>query len=459
MNLSMLRSAIAVALVTAGIAPSSAAVVSLNLIQDLNANLGVGGTASAVTDWANQATGGDNVATNAGTIEVVPGPNGHSALRFQQGDRMAGTSDTAFDAVMQGNGHTWFAVVNAGPQNHTAKNAIFGTLLNAGPFSGMIAHVANDGGANVTGNVILRPSTTDISARATTNINDGGFHILAGTLSAGTGAQQQQIFIDGSAAEASAALNILGTTDSGPIAIGAERTGGGEHIDADIARILIYDRPLTLAEFNQTGSDLAATYGLTWEVPAPRVTLKTWDFEDGTLQGFSLVGAGTAWDRDGDGTPSAPVQYANTDAVNPAGGDWFLRSDYADEDGAASKPGDGPQGVLESGVFSLAVDARIDFDAAGAGGIVEVVEDGSGSVLASLAPNRQSVTLASFGIDLADHAGKNVFLRISDTSSGGWGHIAVDNIRYTSTVPEPSSLALVCCGMLAIAPALRRRRR
>jgi hypothetical protein len=115
--------------------------------------------------------------------------------------------------------------------------------------------------------------------------------------------------------------------------------------------------------------------------------------------------------------------------------------------------------VLESESFLLHAGARIDFEAAGAGGNVQVVEDGTGTVLATLAPNRQAIALGGFGLDLGAHAGKNVFLRISDTSSGGWGHIAVDNVRYSATIPEPSSWALVCCAAIAVAPVLRRRLR
>jgi hypothetical protein len=457
---SIVPSVAALVIVGACATSVSAEVVALNLIQDLNADFGVAGPAAGVTGWTNQAAGGDSVATNGGTIELVAGPNGHSALRFTDGDRMAGASGTAFDGLLQGNGHTWFAIVKAGAQNNNDKNAIFGNLVSGSPFSGIIAHVANSGGGGATGNYILRPSTADNAARGATNINDGGFHIISGTLSAGVGTQRQELYIGGGAAEATNILNILNTTDSGPLTIGAERVGGGEHIDADIARILIYDRPLSIAEMNQTGNRLSALYGATWEKTLARVTLQTWDFEGGSLQGFSLVGPGAAWDRDEDGTPSAPVRYSNTDAQNPfGGGEWFLRSDYADEDGSATKPGDGPQGVLESASFLLHAGARIDFEAAGAGGNLQVVEDGTGTVLATLAPNRQSIELGGFGLDLGAHVGKNVFLRISDTSSGGWGHIALDNIRYSATIPEPSSWALVCCAAIAAAPVLRRRLR
>ena len=53
--------------------------------------------------------------------------------------------------------------------------------------------------------------------------------------------------------------------DGTQITIGAERAFGGEHFDGDIARILIYNRPLSNMKMNVTGGALANMHGLTWE--------------------------------------------------------------------------------------------------------------------------------------------------------------------------------------------------
>ncbi|MCH7606520.1 MAG: hypothetical protein IH962_05130 [Chloroflexi bacterium] len=94
-----------------------------------------------------------------------------------------------------------------------------------------------------------------------------------------------------------------------------------------------------------------------------------------------------------------------------------------------------------------------DRAAAGQGGVFEVLEDGTDIVLESLAPGVASVTLQQFTLDASAHGGKSVYLKISDISSGGWGHIAVDNIAY---IPEPTSLMLLLTSVVILLPLVRR---
>ncbi|MCP4451866.1 MAG: hypothetical protein GY809_10420, partial [Planctomycetes bacterium] len=127
----------------AGIPSAFAGITTEGLIQDLNADAGVTVSGTDVTAWANQApSGGDDVATNQGTPQLIEGPSGRAAVALSDGARLAGADGEAFDAIMQGSGHTWFAVVKPDTQNNNNKNAIFGTLLGSGPWSGIVAHVA-----------------------------------------------------------------------------------------------------------------------------------------------------------------------------------------------------------------------------------------------------------------------------------------------------------------------------
>lgn len=178
---------------------------------------------------------------------------------------MVGTDPDAFDDIMLGTGHTWFAVVRAPEQDNGAKNAIFGTLTNANPWTGMVAHVADDGGGVSVGSYMTRPTGSDVFARGETDINDDEFHILAGRLEEGLDEVTAELFLESSTPEAEAFPIIIEESDSDEIAIGAERSGGGEHFDGDITRILIYERPLSDSEMNTTGGELASLYGLSWE--------------------------------------------------------------------------------------------------------------------------------------------------------------------------------------------------
>jgi levanase len=61
--------------------------------------------------------------------------------------------------------------------------------------------------------------------------------------------------------------------------------------------------------------------------------------------------------------------------------------------------------------------------------------------------------------DATAYEGDTVRLRVYDNNTGGWGHVNVDNIRYYSAVPEPSSVILVGVGALALAGYAARRRK
>ena len=244
-------------------------IVTDGLIMDLNADVGTDASTigDEVSEWENQVEGsGDDVETNSAAFPtLVEGPNSHHAVRLADGARMVGSDPDAFDDIMLGTGHTWFAVVKAPEQDHGAKNAIFGTLTNANPWTGVVAHVAHDGGGVSVGNYMTRPTGSDVFARGVTDINDDEFHILAGRLEEGLDEVAAELFLESATPEAESFPIIIEESDSDEIAIGAERSGGGEHFDGDIARILIYDRPLSESEMNTTGGELAILYGLNWE--------------------------------------------------------------------------------------------------------------------------------------------------------------------------------------------------
>ncbi len=258
-----------------------------------------------------------------------------------------------------------------------------------------------------------------------------------------------------------------GTNASTTTQIGASApTNANEMWRGSIDELAVYNDALS-------ANDILAQYNAFNDVPPPPPppvtdTILSWTFEgdgSGTLADttgavpFSLVlDGGTAFDRDSDGDPSQPIRYDESDANNPQGGGaWLVRSDYAREDGQSNKPGDNPQGILETSAFTLAANASVEFDTGGAGGVFQVVEAGTNQVLAEHIANHRSVSLTHIVMDLSDHAGKSAYFRIHDNVSGGWGHIAIDNINYkgSNIIPEPTSLALIS---LASTILIRRRR-
>ena len=204
---------------------------------------------------------------------------------------------------------------------------------------------------------------------------------------------------------------------------------------------------------------------------AGAVTL-TWDFESGDLSDttstntFQII-SGTAFDFNVNGTPSQPVLYSATDGSNAfGGGSYFIRTDYETDGITTSKPGDDAVGVIESSAFLLGVGSMLSMEGAGDGGNVEVVRNSDSVVLATITPGLQDTALAQYSSNLAAFSGTSVFLRVSDTSSGGWGHIAVDNLAVTNatllptpTAPEPSTLLLTVLSMVGLAVRRSRRKR
>ena len=246
------------------LAGARADIVTDGLILDLDPDVGISESGGSITSWANQATaGGDDVATTRGTPTLVAGPDGHSAVRLDEAggakDRMSGSDENAFDGIMQGAGHTWFAVVRpTSGANGGSKNAIFGTLTNQSNFSGLVAHASGPTPAYM----LRLESGNDIFTTGSSNLEDGEWHIVAGRLSAGTGPQTAEIFTDGPSPEASSPVSISGSTPSDVLTLGAERSLGSENFVGDIARILIYERPLDETELNGVGATLGSLYGI-----------------------------------------------------------------------------------------------------------------------------------------------------------------------------------------------------
>jgi putative membrane-bound dehydrogenase-like protein len=98
--------------------------------------------------------------------------------------------------------------------------------------------------------------------------------------------------------------------------------------------------------------------------------------------------------------------------------------------------GDAPKGVLVSEPF-LVTHPFASFLIGGGGvegGRVEIVESASQRLLFR-ASARNVENLRPVVVELGPHRGKEVFLRVIDSSSGGWGHINFDDFRFHTDRP------------------------
>jgi hypothetical protein len=226
------------------------------LIEDLDAD-----TFNGVT-WTNQITGhGDNVAASAAIAKMPNAANGHDAVVLTGNLRLTGSNATAFASLINGDGMAYFAVVKPGTQRNTGqvdRNQIFGTIHEGGNFSGFTA------GTDLVDEpyAMMRPDTTEYKAQ--TGVAEANtWIVLAGRLQSGTnGEKKSTVYINSASVKATAMFMIDGSSQVGALTVGAERTLGTEFWTGQIARILIYDGPMTDNDFATTGRALGERYGI-----------------------------------------------------------------------------------------------------------------------------------------------------------------------------------------------------
>jgi putative membrane-bound dehydrogenase-like protein len=148
------------------------------------------------------------------------------------------------------------------------------------------------------------------------------------------------------------------------------------------------------------------------------------DFEDGTLRD---------WVAEGDAFAKQPIKG---DTVAPRRSD--MRSDHQGNYwiGTYEVAGDKPQGKLTSVPFKVTQPYAAFRIGGGASEKtrVELVRNDSQKVFFK-ASGENSENLRPIVIDLKEHQGKEIFIRVVDQESGGWGHINFDDFRFYSQRP------------------------
>lgn len=149
------------------------------------------------------------------------------------------------------------------------------------------------------------------------------------------------------------------------------------------------------------------------------------DFETGSLAG---------WVAEGEAFARQPVEG---DRVHARRGD--MRSQHTGRFwiGTFEIAGDPPQGTLTSAPFKVTHRFASFLVGGGRGNNtrVEIVRRDTQQVLAK-ASGDDAENLRAAVIDLSQHQGAEVFIRLVDHSSGGWGHINFDDFRFHDVRPE-----------------------
>ncbi len=205
---------------------------------------------------------------------------GHNAIVFEEDELVNGKEDT-FDYLVTGSGYTWFTVLkpyrtqsSTEPTEfglHRLKdvNSFLGNLRNGGNYEGIWGSLNDDltvwcGSRN--GVTFGRfdqnnPKITGIQLEPNT------YYIIAARMGSGTGHVEIELFVNEIKPVASGEYPVNIHSNPSKLAIGTERDAtnhpGSESFDGEIARLLLYERPLDDSEMAHILEYLKSRYGLT----------------------------------------------------------------------------------------------------------------------------------------------------------------------------------------------------
>lgn len=205
----------------------------------------------------------------------VPELNGHNSLVFHQGELVCFNED-AFDSLTQGKGYTWFSVMSVYQQRVgiVDVNSFFGNLRNTnldrkGRFEGFWGGVTDDNRAWMGSRNAITQGRWDHNnpyVLAPKPLETAKYYVVAGRMEAGVGKVNTQLFINTLEPVAEDVFPVNPEANPSKMVIGQERDAtnhpGKESFDGEIARFLIFERPLSNAEMSQMIAHLSLFYGI-----------------------------------------------------------------------------------------------------------------------------------------------------------------------------------------------------
>lgn len=263
-----------VAVLGAADLPSAGLVIDLDAAKGLRVEDG-----NRVAGWTSQGEGGYIfVQRDEGRVEPgggrptlrksVPELGGKPALVFRQQELVCLDED-AFDGLSTGKGHTWIALLAAHEQRVGLEdvNSFFGNLRNqGGKFEGIWGCLNDDNTVwwGARNGVTFGRFDANNPKLQGPRLELGKFHLLAGRMGAGTGTVKLELFVDGGCPVAVGEVRVNPAADPSRMAIGQERDAiqhpGHESFDGELARFLVWARPLADDEFESVMKQLRASY-------------------------------------------------------------------------------------------------------------------------------------------------------------------------------------------------------
>lgn len=263
--------------------PALAEIPTSALVLDLDASRGLTlEDGNRVSSWSNQAPGKaarDFVKRDKGRKEAGSGRptlrknvkelGGKPSLVFLQQELVCMDED-AFDSLTTGSGNTWVGVIAVHDQGPGLKdvNSFFGNLRNGGKYEGLWGCVNDDNSVwwGVRNGLTFGRFDANNSKITGPVLKKNRFHLVAGRMAKGTGEVLLELFVDQLPAVAKGTFPVRADGDPSRMVIGQERDAvehpGYESFDGEIARFLIWNRPLEDAELSGVLRALHEAYQL-----------------------------------------------------------------------------------------------------------------------------------------------------------------------------------------------------
>ena len=205
--------------------------------------------------------------------------NNHNSIVFRE-DELINDKEDAFDYLLTGSGYTWLVVLKPYTTTNSEEktefglhrlkdvNSFMGNLKNSGNYEGLWGCLNDDltvwvGSRN--GITFGRFDENNPKIMGT-QLQPDQFYVVAARMGSGTDRVLIELFINGNEPIATKQYPVNVFSNPSKLAIGTERDAtnhpGSESFDGEIARILIYERPLTNAEMMKNIKLLKSTYAI-----------------------------------------------------------------------------------------------------------------------------------------------------------------------------------------------------
>lgn len=255
------------------------------LIVDLNADKGVlVSDVDRVEKWQNQVTSfavKDFSRRDEGRPESGSGRpklakkiaelKGHNTLVFNK-QELVNMDEDAFDHLTLGTGYTWFAVLKAGKQSGELPNVncFFGNLRNQPNNEGFWGGFNDDNSFWMSSRNAITFGRWDQNNPYVTSkeiVQSDRYYLIMGRMGKGTDTVELALYLnDGAAPIATSPFPVNTKANPSKMAIGQERDAvqhpGRESFVGEMARFMIYDRPLSDKEMAASAKELITYYGI-----------------------------------------------------------------------------------------------------------------------------------------------------------------------------------------------------